>query len=159
VSAMAAMLTRNALVAILLSILAWGFFWGMGKVNDGIENLREEQAAHKGENPFLVPKKNNGRASDNPMAQIDPDAPLWGFIPKVSFPAFTTIHAIGPRTFQIDDRLSRLIAEGVLSPNQLKENGYDKPPRESWIEMISMSLLFIAIMLGLSCWRFETRDH
>jgi hypothetical protein len=158
VSAMAAMLTRNSLVAILMSILVWGFLWGTGKVNDGIENLRETEAANKGKNPFLMAKNDDG-PSDNPMAQIDPDAPLWGFIPRSSFPVFTGIHTIGPRTFQLDERLSRLIAEGVLSPNQLKKQGYDKPPRESWIEMISMSLLFIAIVLGLSCWRFETRDH
>lgn len=159
VSALTSMLTRNALVSILITILAWGLFWGIGKVNDGIENRREaEVAAAEKKNPFVIQPDDGTMPSDNPLARFDPDAPLWGVIPKYTFPIFTTIQAISPRTYQIDDRLSRLIAEGALSPNQLKKEGYAKPPRESWVEMIGVSLVFIAVMLGLSCWRFQTRD-
>lgn len=92
------------------------------------------------------------------MALIDPDSPLWGFIPKSFFPLISGLQIIAPRTYQIDDRLSRVIAEGILSPYQLKKNGYSKPPRESWSEMIGVSLVFIAVLLSISCWRFETRD-
>ena len=63
------------------------------------------------------------------------------------------------RTFELDERQSQLIARGVLTPNELKQHGYDKPPRESWGEVLGVSLAFIAVLLALSCWRFTTRDY
>ena len=65
---------------------------------------------------------------------------------------------LGPRTFQIDDRLERLIAEGILTENELKHDGYGDPPRRSWGELLIASFAFIAVTLGLACWRFSTRD-
>lgn len=160
VSATTAMFTRNSLVAILITILAWGLLWGIGQINDGIEDRREaEIAAKEGKiNPLQMQKGGRAPKMDNPRALIDSDAPLWGVIPHWTFPFFTMLQTISPRNYQIDDRLSCVIAEGVLTPNELKAQGYDKPPRHSWVEMIGVSLVFIAVCLGISCWRFETRD-
>jgi ABC-type transport system involved in multi-copper enzyme maturation permease subunit len=149
VSTLAAVLTRNTLVAILLTGLAWGVFYGIGLVNDKI-------ASHTATEQ---PEPDNRRGRNQPQPPRDPDAPLWGFIPKSVFPVFTTLHAVTPRTFDLDSRLGRLIAEGVLTRNELKEAGYDKPPRETWGGMIGVSLGFIAVMLALACWRFGTRDY
>ncbi len=54
VSTMTAMLTRNALVAILMTGFAWGLLWGVGKVNDGVENRREAGSCQ--------PRKESGNA-------------------------------------------------------------------------------------------------
>ena len=93
------------------------------------------------------------------MRQLDPEAPLWGFLPTWSFVPFKAVHAMSPRTYQLDDRLGRVIAEGVLTPYQLKKQGYEKAPRTSWAEMVGVSLAFIAVVLALSCWRFSSRDY
>jgi ABC-type transport system involved in multi-copper enzyme maturation permease subunit len=163
VSASAAVFTRNTLVAILLTGLAWGSFWLIGKVNDGIEARREAEAAAKARGPNQLPpiaaSDPNDPTSSDPLATLEPDAPLWGIIPKSVFPFATALHTITPRTYQLDDRLSRVIAEGVLTPYQLKKQGYDKPPRVSWGETIAVSLAFIGVVLGASAWRFETRDN
>ncbi|VTS02085.1 Uncharacterized protein OS=Pirellula staleyi (strain ATCC 27377 / DSM 6068 / ICPB 4128) GN=Psta_0817 PE=4 SV=1: ABC2_membrane_2 [Gemmata massiliana] len=148
VSTVTAVFTRNTLVAILITGLAWAALWAVGKVNDGIENRREQLARVKADTgPEAVIK------------EIQSDQPLWGFIPKGSFPVVTALHAVTPRTFQLDERLGRLIAEGVLTPNELKAKDYDTPPKASWSEMILVSFASIVALLALASWRFSSRDY
>lgn len=162
VSTLAAVLTRNSLVAILATLLAWSVFWAVGKVNDGVQNRYDAEAKQaqrtdgaeaddddEPENPF-APKK--------PKAGIDPDAPLWLVLPKWAFPVVRVVHLVTPRTYQIDASLARTIAAGVLSEREMKQQGYGKPPRESWPEMIGVSLAFVALCLSLACARMVTRD-
>ncbi len=148
-STFAAVFTRSTLVAILMTGLAWGGMWCVGKVNDGIESrqamIDKQQGNATGPAAVLQDRQN--------------DQPLWGFIPRSVFPAVTILHTITPRTFQLDDRLGRLIANGVLTPNQIKKTSYDTPPRVSWTEMILVSLGGIALLLAISCWRFASRDY
>lgn len=149
VSAAVAVFTRNTLVAILLTGLAWGGLWAVGKVNEGIANRREQEAKAR-------PEAGTAEAIMRDEAE---KLPLWGFIPKSAFPVVTALHVVTPRTYQLDDRLGRIIAQGVLTPNGLKSNGYDKPPPASWGEMIGVSLVGIGALLGLAAWRFSSRDY
>jgi ABC-type transport system involved in multi-copper enzyme maturation permease subunit len=164
VSCTAAVLTRNSLVAILVTGIAWFLFWGVGKINDGIEDRTASDAklSERLQKGQLVDIDEEGEKKpidkEEIMRQIDPNRPLWGFIPKSTFPVFTALHAVTPRTFQLDDRLDRAIAEGSLTQRELKLNDLDQPPRASWAEILLVSGLFITLMLGLSSWRFITRD-
>lgn len=153
ISTFAAVFTRSSLLAILLAVTASGVFWGVGKAHDGIRNREDARAAGP-----LTPKDLQGDP-DAVLERLDPDAPLWGFIPKSTFPFIKALYTVLPRTFELDERQSHLIAKGVLSPNQLKQHGYDKPPRESWAEVLGVSTAFIAVLLALSCWRFSSRDY
>ena len=154
ISTFAAVFSRSSLLAILLAVMASGVFWGLGKAHDGIRNREDAREAGP-----ITQKDLEGGDFDRALERIDPDAPLWGFIPKSTFPVITALYSIGPRTFELDERQSHLIANGVLTPNQLKQHGYEKPPRESWAEIILVSTAFIGVLLGLSCWRFSKRDY
>jgi hypothetical protein len=143
VSTFIAVLTRNTITAITVTSLVWGLLTVVGKLNDGVRNLEDAEAADK---------------AAGIVRPIDPNMPLWGFIPRYTFGPIKALHTVSPRTYDLDTRLGRLIAEGVLTPYELKQKGYDKPAREDWGEIFGVSLAFIALMLGLSCWRFNTRD-
>lgn len=146
VSTLAAVLTRSTLFAILATLLAWALIFGIGKVHDSIENMKAEQVEReKLPAGFRPPDPAEGR--------------LWGFVPAWAYQPVDALHVVTPRAYQLDARLERLIAEGVLTPYQLKKEGYDQPPRGSWAAVIGVSLGFIAVMLALACWRLETRDH
>jgi ABC-type transport system involved in multi-copper enzyme maturation permease subunit len=149
VSTLAAVLTRNTLVAILMTGVAWGVLWGVGKVNDGIESRREQEAK----------RKVQAGTPEAVLRQVESEQPLWGFIPRSVFPVVTSLHIITPRTYELDDRMVRLIAEGILTPSELKAKEYDTPPRTSWAEMILVSVLGISVLLGISAWRFSSRDY
>ena len=161
VSTLAAVVTRNSLVAILATILAWAIFWAVGKVNDGVQNRYDAEAKQGEVKPLELPKPGEDGEMPDPddiLRRLDPDAPLWGVLPKITFPVVRVLHTVTPRTYQIDARLGRIIAEGVLTERELKQNGYGKETRETWPEMIGVSLAFIALCLSLACARMVTRD-
>ncbi|QDU19064.1 ABC transporter permease [Urbifossiella limnaea] len=147
VSTLAAVLTRSTIVAILVTAVAWGLMWGVGKLNTAVEDrqaaLKEAEAAPL--NPRAGPP--------------DPDGRVWFVFGPGSWPFVKAVHYVTPRTYQLDERLGRVIAEGVLTPNQLKAQKLDKPPRASWAEILGVSVGFIAVVLGLGCWRFAGRDY
>ncbi len=159
VSTLAAVLTRNSLVAILATLAAWAVFWAVGKLNDGVQSRYDAEAKQaQGAAADDDDEEANPFAPKGAKAGIDPDAPLWRVVPKWAFPVVRAVHTVTPRTYQIDERLARTIAAGVLSPREMKESGYGKPPRETWPEMIGVSLAFIALCLTLACARMVTRD-
>ncbi len=159
VSTLVGTLTRSTIVAILATIVAWLLFFVIGKVNNGIENrlwdidhprkIEDLVSIKPGEKPEIDP--------DQIMSTIDPEASLWGFIPKASWPAIRALHTVTPRTYQLDQRLEEVIAKGVLSEPEL-EAKYRRPLTAGWLEILGVSCTFIALMLALACWRFQTRD-
>lgn len=161
VSTLTAVLTRSMIVAILATLMAWVLFFGIGFVNRKIEE-REASVAEQLANPNAgpaMPKPGETPDLDGMIAKIDPDAPLWGVIPKSLFGTLKAIHFISPRTFQIDKHLDRLIARGILPEHELDEAESKKPMTASWAEILGVSAAFIVFVLGLACWRFGTRSY
>ncbi len=159
VSTLIAVFTRSAIVAILGTLLAWGLFYGIGVVNNRIV-AREVAAAALKENPskpMEVPKPGDDIDLDEVITRIDPDAPLWGFIPKSTFGIVKTVQFVAPRTYQLDERLQLVIAEGIL-PEEDKKLVKMETKVGSWVEVLGISFGFIACVMGLACWRFASRD-
>ena len=164
VSVLTAVLTRSVVLAILAGLLTWGVFWLVGKANNGVEkrlDVLARQAEGKPAAPPKLPKPGEEAELPDPddiISRIDPEAPIWGVVPRWSWSLVRGLHTISPRTYQLDDRLERLIAEGVLTEAELKESEYDKPASASWAEILLADVGFIVVVLGLACWRLETRD-
>lgn len=161
VSTMTALLTRSAIVSILATLLAWAVLFGIGFVNRKIEE-REATIAEQLANPNAapaLPKPGETPDLDGIIARIDPEAPLWGFIPKSLFGTLKVIHFVSPRTFQIDKQLDQLIAKGILPEYVLDETDAKRSMSASWPEILGVSAAFIVVVLGLACWRFETRSY
>lgn len=159
VSTLIAVFTRSAIVAILGTLLAWGAFYGIGVVNNRIV-AREVAVAAQKENPgkpMEAPKPGDDIDLDEVISRIDPDAPLWGFIPKSTFGIVKAVQFVAPRTYQLDERLQLVIAEGIL-PEEDKKLVKMETKVGSWVEVLGISFGFIACVLGLACWRFASRD-
>jgi hypothetical protein len=69
------------------------------------------------------------------------------------------VHAILPRTSDLDDLCSKLVSDSVLSDVEQKKRGIDQEKYPAGSATIGASLGFIAIMMGLAMWRFSTRDY
>ncbi|HEV3386013.1 MAG TPA: ABC transporter permease subunit [Gemmata sp.] len=68
------------------------------------------------------------------------------------------LHFILPRYKDVDRLTTKLIADATLTPLEQYAFAKSKVEYPSWGETFGVSFGFIAIMLALSCWRFQTRD-
>lgn len=153
VSTLVGTVTRSTLVAILATILAWAFFfavgWGTSYIDrqqrefDKFEKQLNEQAKKQSEDDEFAPKADR---KNKPSL-----VPIW---------LDYTAHALyypSPRTYDLDDRMIEVIAKGVLTDFEYKQNGLDKE-RPSWWQTIGVSFGFIAVCLTCSCIWLSRRD-
>jgi ABC-type transport system involved in multi-copper enzyme maturation permease subunit len=160
ISVLFATLTRSTIATILMVIVAWICIFVIGKANNSVEE-RLWQIDHPKKLEDLIQVKDGEKPEIDPdqiAGSINPDAPLFlGLLPRPTWPVVQAIHKITPRTYQLDNRLSEVIAQGVLSPSQL-EKKQERPQSASWFEVIAVNVVFITLVLCLACWRFQRRD-
>jgi hypothetical protein len=151
VSTLVAVLTRSTLAAIIATVFAWGVFFVAGWAHDQVQQIKKAQAEMQQKLEQAVPKtKADGDEDDAP-------APLPRAVPQWLETTTRIAHAVLPRTYDLDDRAIRLIAEGVLTEEERKQKNLDQE-LVPWPETIGVSGAFIALMLALASWRLVTRD-
>lgn len=151
VSVLAAALTRSPLVAILATMLAWVVFvaagWGNAQLtayDDARQQIEEQMAqAQKDAGTADVPKADGSKAPFQPPAVV-----RYGV---------RGLYTVSPRVYDLDTRMSRFIAEGVLTSVELKADGLDKP-LPPWWQTVGVSLAFIAVVVTLACRIVARRD-
>ncbi|TMQ33624.1 MAG: hypothetical protein E6K70_12105 [Planctomycetota bacterium] len=124
VSALVAVLTRSAIVAILLSCLAWFVFWLVGIGYPALDlNVKE------------------GRIPDG-----------WYMT------AVKGIHYVLPRPKDLD-RLAANVLQQDLAPQYAAVEEQMNVAPVNWPESLTVSCVFIGVMLGLACLSFSRRDY
>jgi hypothetical protein len=151
VSTLFGVLTKSPIAAILLTCLVWVVLYAVGWGYDLLEGVR--RASQKGPEAM---------ATDNPEeikapGQEGPPAPV-PVIPQWVYTTVDTLHFILPRTSDLSALTSRLIIRGVLLDDNPRMEKLEKTPI-TWGESLTVSGVFIALMLGLSCAWFATRDY
>ncbi len=131
VSVLSSVLTRSPIVAIMVTIFVWVMLWGTGVAYSVLTGLRKE-----------------------PEAKVQADG-----LPSWLYTTVDTLHFVLPRTTDLDVLLTRTISKGLLTEAEYKSRNIDKLPDIHWAESLSVSVIFIAIMLGLACWWFATKDY
>lgn len=70
------------------------------------------------------------------------------------------LHFVLPRITDLDMLTTYGLAKNLLPPGDAERQKVEKQyANVNWTESITMSLVFIGVLLGLSCWRFSTRDY
>lgn len=82
-----------------------------------------------------------------------------GNTPEWVFTVIDGINTALPRYKDLDNLTSKLIADGTLTPAFERLTGLGGLNYPSWGATFGMSLVFIAVVLALSCWRFSRRDY
>ncbi len=80
-----------------------------------------------------------------------PDAPAAAKVTRV-------IHRITPRTRDLDYLASQIILSDFLS-DRFASKTQMQIHSVTWEESITVNLVFMALMLGLACWRFAVKDY
>lgn len=80
-------------------------------------------------------------------------------MPEWSFTLVDTLNNVLPRYKDLDKLTSKLIAEGTLTLGEQRMTGLGMIQLPSWTGTFGVSLAFIALVLLISCWRFNKRDY
>jgi ABC-type transport system involved in multi-copper enzyme maturation permease subunit len=80
-------------------------------------------------------------------------------MPEWAFTLVDTLNNVLPRYKDLDKLTSKLIAEGTLTLGEQRMTGLGMIQLPSWTSTFGVSLIFILLMLAISCWRFNKRDY
>src|SRR5262249_26773498 len=168
VSTLFAVLTRSPIVAILLTIAAWFLLYVVGVTYELGESLRQqekrretaaaraEQAGEKADVGQADGKDDEHESGEPGKRRGRQELPFRS--DNWFFKTVGIVHFVLPRTRDLDHLMSQLLIRDLLTANQIKAQKLDDT-RISWGESLSVSGLFVAILLGLSCFWFATRDY
>jgi ABC-type transport system involved in multi-copper enzyme maturation permease subunit len=135
ISTLIGVLTRSAIVAILVSVAAWVPLWGIGILYAWVESKRPENL-------------------DRLPAESRTVLPDW---------VYTTtdiVHWILPRYKDLDILATRMIRQDVMDPESPLSKALDDEYKSiRWFESVTVTLVFITFTVGLACWWFATRDY
>lgn len=129
VSTLFGVLTQSAIVSILMTCLAWFGLWIVGQGYDFLQLVRNEKRLSQQMNlPEWVHSTVNG------------------------------LHYALPRTNDLNVLTGKLLSREIMDEGELRSRRLDRLPDMSWGESLTVSGLFIGILLGISCWRVATKD-
>lgn len=167
-STLFAVLTRSPIVSILMTCAVWFLIFIVGLLYQFGEQLREAhkeyeerqalkaEKAEKGEEEPKAAEAGRGRRRGRGDDWENQPPP---FNPDNAF--FTTVRGVRyvlPRSKDLDALLSNVLIRDLLTAGQMKQRNLSAQ-KISWGESLTVSGIFIALMLGLSCLRFATRDY
>jgi hypothetical protein len=138
-------LTRSAVLAIFAALLTWFALYVLGLVHTWVNtDLMTGRVAEVKEGEEAPTGRTLGES--NPTLQ--------GVAAVVNI-----LHAVLPRTSDLGQLSSELVSRDLLSENEKRDYGLTRSPPVNLAASLGVSLAFIAVMLGLACWRFATRDY
>lgn len=129
VSTLFGVLTRSPIVAIMMTVVVWFVLWLVGQVYAGLEVVRKDS-------PEVAEK-----------------------IPQWVYTSTNALHFVLPRTSDLDLLTTRLLSREVLTESEIKARKLDLLPAPNWAESLTISGIFVALMLGAACWWFATKDY
>jgi ABC-type transport system involved in multi-copper enzyme maturation permease subunit len=168
ISTLFAVLTRSAIVAILMTCAVWFGFWVVGAGHAIFEALREGDRITRPQalaGLGSIPATSMSGFGYGPLQAAAPllagrAGQLLDTRPYDRWYAriFSGLHYVLPRTGDLDSLNSQLSFRDLVFPVPISPRR-SAAARVSWGETLTVSGAFIALMLGLSCWRFATRDY
>ncbi len=138
VSAFVAILTRSTVTSIMVTIIAWIAFFGIGTTEKVFHNryLVEQDAEKKGR-----PIPEDERWGDNQIAKV-----------------IYVIHAVTPRTSDLNQLNDLIVFTDFMTGNLADMTKFDSSNR-NWWDPVLVSGAWIAIFLGLSAFWFSFKDY
>lgn len=148
VSTLFAVLTRSAIVSILMTCGFWFLLWLVGLIYNNIHTPESAAAARMRQ----AQQAGQPDGAEKPM-QASPLSSGWVQV------TVDTLHAVLPRTDDLGALTTQFLSQELLSPAERQQMEFRSDLNFSWAESIGICLAYIAVLLGLACWRFSTRDY
>jgi ABC-type transport system involved in multi-copper enzyme maturation permease subunit len=134
ISTLVAVLTRSIVAAILVTIGVWFILFAVGLAHRLLEmQVHQEEAANV------------------PVAERT-------FSGSTIYGVVSVVHRVLPRTTDLDQLTNVLLFSDFMTGGRLATSQLLSGER-NWWESFGVSSAFIAVMLGLACWRFAVKDY
>jgi hypothetical protein len=135
VSTVAAVWTRNSIVAILITLAIAGTLWLVGKVE------------------FFAMIHRAGRDAVAELKHEEPQYATWATVTGA-------LNRALPRWHDIDVLTGEAVADSLMTIKQREtQRSAIQKHRPSWGGTIGVTGLWIVVLLGFACWRFSTKDY
>src|SRR5262249_28038417 len=133
VSTLMGVLTRNTIVTILTSMVVWVLLFAVGWGYRIVDSSRPE------------------KLKDNPVEQASR-------LPDWLYPTADVVHFVLPHYKDLDALTTKLINRDLVDPDSERIKEINERLRSiKWAESLGATTAFIAIMVGLACWRFSVK--
>jgi ABC-type transport system involved in multi-copper enzyme maturation permease subunit len=126
-------MTRSPIVAILLTCLMWFVLYIVGQGNAFFEGMRVMEERQK------TPE--DQRIAEGKFAKV-----------------VKAIHFVMPRAKDIDHLTDRVLIRDLVFANQVQMQKVERTSI-TWGESLTVCGIYIALMLGVACWWFATKDY
>lgn len=164
-STLVGVLTRNAIVSIVVTIVFWFLVWLIGTIHNGLTvvnnlDVQRERGTPAATSKAEEPKdKGEKKKDEQPKAEeSEPATERTARIPEAVIKTFKILNAMTPRTKDLDSLTTRLIGQDLLSPADQRQAGF-KLMEISWGEVLGVAAAYILLFLGLATLRFVTRSY
>jgi ABC-type transport system involved in multi-copper enzyme maturation permease subunit len=163
-STLFAVLTRSPVAAILLTCAVWFVVWVVGVTYAFGETLRQQKERSDAAAERTERGEDQVRAQADPQQQdrrgrrFDPDREPPFNPDNLFFRTVRGIHYVLPRAKDLDYLMTRVLQRDLLTANQIRTQKLDDK-RIDWGESLTVSGIFVGLMLGLACLRFATKDY
>src|SRR5262249_10580741 len=151
VSALVGVLTRSPIVCILVSVAFWLLLWAVGTGQNLVEGVRR---AGKELAEMSQKMAEAGETDDTP-----PEPPPWLRDPRWVETVLSSVEYVLPRFRDLDRLMRQFLAQQLLTKEELRQRDLNRTETISWTESLTATGLFIALVLGLACWRFSVADY
>lgn len=148
-------LTRNAIVSIVVTIVFWFVIWLIGYVHNiltVLENLEIQAPPRAARQKADPPKK----AENSEPAEQEFEGPPKP--PQTLVKVFKILNTLTPRTKDLDTLTGNLVSRDLLSEGEQRQEGM-KLRAIAWSEVLAVAGAYLAVFLGLSLLRFTTRSY
>jgi ABC-type transport system involved in multi-copper enzyme maturation permease subunit len=130
-STLLAVLTRSPIVSILGCMMLWALLFGVGWAFYIVNGLQSP----------------TGDKED-------------GILPQWVVTSVQVVHAVLPRYSDLDQLGEKMLYTSLLDPSEAELKKLDTTYKSYfWDEAFYVTLAWIVVMLGLSCWWFTKRDY
>jgi ABC-type transport system involved in multi-copper enzyme maturation permease subunit len=169
VSTLAGVVTRSAIVAILATCATWFFLFLVGMTNT-ITELVTKELRTSSDRAAVWTASNAVALGATPQTALTVGA-LGGYDPQLRArrdmefnpgwfpPLVKSVHFFLPRTSDLTTLVDDYLQRDLMALPRTMRSAAVKTNPISWTESLTVSGIFIALLLGISCWWFATRDY
>jgi len=149
VSTLFAVFSRSSVVAILMTCLFWfvfafvigyGYYWvDLSRKWNVVLQIQVEAQGGEKLDKEMMPEK---------------------LFPDAVYTVADIIHLVTPHLKDLDTLTDKWIIEDVLPPNDLRRKMAEKTYAGfRWLETLSVTSLYVVVLLAVSCWWFARKDY